>query len=220
MPLVPKLIIDPTDKVVVCGDSLTEQGWWFGLAGRGTRAIDIGRTPGRGGYYRNSGQPAGLTWINSGHSGDRSSNIAADVPGRITAHGAQCLILAVGVNDAYFGVSDGTFSTNYNSIADQARAAQPGLKIACATIFTIGDDVPNGTEANIDAKNAIMAATAARVSGTYMDVRSKVVQYLLANNPGHAPAGILTDDGIHASDTVGKPMYSAWAAPYVQYTGR
>ena len=219
MPLLPKLIVAPADKIVFCGDSITFFGWWYHLIGMSNAATDVGNVFGRGGYYRTGGLPPGMTFVNSGVSGDTAALIAADVAGRITAYAAQCLILAVGVNDVRFGTPDANFSTSINSIVDQARAAQPTLKIAATGVFVNGEDLPGATETDILAKNAIQAATMARVSGTWADVHTPLVAWEAINNPGHAANGFLTNDGFHPN-ALGNFQYSEWVYPYVQYPGR
>jgi len=216
MSLIAKLPIARNSKVGVIGDSITFFGWYYHLIGLSRFATDIGRSPSRGGYYRTSEPPLDIVWINSGQSGDRISNIEANVAGRITAYQLQAIILAIGVNDLRFGTSLGTFSTLFNSTVDQARAAQPGLNIAATGIFCNGEDIPNATESGLLALNAIQAATMDRVNGTWTDVHSKVVEWEAENNPSHLPGGLLTDEGFHPSD-LGKFKFSEWVNPYIQY---
>jgi lysophospholipase L1-like esterase len=216
MALLPQMTIKATDKVVVCGDSITAATWYRDLITMSGAGTDIGNSPGRGGYYKHADPaPPSGNWINSGVGGNVAGDIAAAVAARISNYAAQCLILEVGINDVLLSVSDATFSTNYNSIGDQALAAQPSLKIICVPIFMDGEDTPNIADANVNAKNAIIAATAARIGGTYADVRTPAVAWEVANNPGHAFSGFLTDDGVHPSTPLGKLMFSTWVRPYI-----
>lgn len=221
MALLPQLIIAPTDKVVICGDSITAANppWYRDLIAMGGRGTDIGNAPGRGGYYRHVDPPAGVTWVASGVPGNKASDIAADVANRITNANPQCLILQVGVNDITGGTSDGSFSTSFNSIVDQARVTIPTLKILSVGIFLDLENIPNGTEANIDAKNAIQLASMVRIGGAYAPVRTQIVAWEAINNPGMAASGFLTSDGIHPN-TLGNYQISFWTSPYVTYSGR
>lgn len=219
MPTLPKLIVSATDKIVFCGDSITFFGWWWYLIGLSSLATDVGNVPGRGGYYRTSGPPAGMSWVNSGVSGDKAADIDAAVASRITAYAAQCLILQIGVNDVRFSTTDPNFSTSYNSIVDKSIAAQPTLKILGVSIFLNGEDIPNASDTDIANKNAIVAATMARVGGTYADVRTPLVTWEGVNNPGHAATGFLTNDGFHPNAT-GNSLVSGWTYPYVTFPGR
>lgn len=204
MSALPKLILSQADKVVIAGDSLTFFFWYLYLIMLGARK-DVGPSP-------------DISWINSGVSGNTSGDIDAAVASRITAYQAQALIIEVGRNDVVAGVTDLEFTQRFNGIVDKARAAQPNLKIACVNIFLNGEDIPNSYDTDINAKNAIMAATMARVGGTYMDVRSKVVAWEIANNVTHATSGLLTApaDGVHPND-FGKVMMGLWVDQYIQY---
>lgn len=219
MALAPKLIVAATDKIVFCGDSITFFGWWFHLIGMSRRATDLGDAPGRSGYFYSSGPPAGMSWVNSGVSGDKIADIQAAVASRITAYGAQCLVMAIGVNDVRFSTGDSAFSTSFNATIDAAIAAQPSLKILSTGIFVNGEDLPGAVETDIANKNAIQLATMVRVGGTYADVHTPLVTWEGVNNPGHAASGFLTADGFHPN-AIGNSLISEWVYPYVQFPGR
>ena len=221
MALLPKLIVGPADKIVVCGDSITAPtgGWWFHLAGMACTATAVVSVPGRGMSYRNGGPPPGISWVNSGVSGDKIADIQAAVASRITAYGAQCLIMAIGVNDVRFSTTDPNFSTSFNATIDAALAAQPSLKILSTGIFCNGEDIPNASDTDIANKNAIQLATMVRVGGVYADVRTPLVAWEAVNNPGHAVSGFLTQEGFHPN-ALGNTLISEWVYPYVQYPGR
>lgn len=218
MPLVPQLIIAPTDKGVMWGDSITAGGWYLPLIAMGATASDIGNAPGRGGYYQKNNPPP-VTWIQSGGVGNTAADIDASVAARLTVYAAQFAFGEWGINDILLATSDVSFAASNNSAWDKALLAQPTLKVACCSIFCDQENIPNSTEANIDAKNAIMAATMARVGGTFVDVRTPLLAWELINNPAHDPSGHLTVDGIHPN-TLGNFLWSQWAYPYVRYSGR
>lgn len=213
MPLVPKLIINPLDRIVGLGDSITP-GWYGPLNAYLDAAYfpstNIARVPGLGGVLTTpagsvrSGPNRKPVWINSGGSGNTTGDvIAAGIPARVTNHNPNVLFIELGANDVVLDVANATFEANYTQIIVDSRAVIPALRIACFSVLCKGENWPNGANAydtvptGITAKNAIIAAVAAAQSCTYVDVRTPLLAELPTLNPGHLDQGFWTSDNVH-----------------------
>jgi lysophospholipase L1-like esterase len=208
----PTTPVSPLDIIVFVGDSITEQGW-FNPA---VAAIDAGFVPrvspgGRatGAVGVATGKVASVTptsftpslqVVNSGESGDGVQNIVANVATRITAFNPTLVVLEVGVNDCLGDTDLGLFTTDYNSILDQTIAANPGVKIMCVPIITIGEQwktvsgvpqwndklVPPPSNPTftpwIDDYNAVIQAACTRVGANYVETRNEYLAYESTHN--------------------------------------
>lgn len=145
--------------------------------------------------------------VNSGVGGNKTADIAADVPGRITDHDPDVVVLFVGINDITFGVPLEDTLDNYESILTQIRAWSPTVPIVCVSELWYGEQWLSGPlrwsntpdyDAAIDAVCSGYAALASTYSATSIDVRSPFLVYESVNNvPEPGARGFTSDDGLH-----------------------
>jgi lysophospholipase L1-like esterase len=235
MPSPSTVTIRRGDTIVIVGDSLVEIGSYVPLQDSVTRAFAV-PAPNYPGYatvlagqaavrvappyVSPPGPPASpVTWVNSGVSGNRLFNIAADVPGRITQYNPTVVIIACEINDVINGFrTDLQSQTDLTTIITQTRAAIPSVRllfVAALThgeLWTTGPVGNNADDALIDSKTAALQTTCDTLSVCFANPRATLWQWEQANNLSNVASGpsILTSDGIHPNDN-GKLWLSAVA---------
>ena len=156
---------------------------------------------------------ASVTAINSGVPQNQISDIAADIPGRITNYNPDVVVILIGVNDVR-GVPTGpppleTFRTNYATVVDTVKATLPNCRIMLVSILYAGEkwaSVPppahfagNTYDATIDAWNNVIRYLAESRGCVYVDGRgaSAIVEPTGNTPEPGAVSGFLTDDQVH-----------------------
>lgn len=162
-------------------------------------------------------------WFNSGVAGDDCTNVVGNVATRVNVYKPDLLIDWVGVNCVQHAVSDATCLANHASIIAQAKAANPDLQVIAMSPLCIGENWPDGANANdaaLDAKAAIVKSTVQAAGGTYADLRTPMFAYEAIHNPGHLTIlGPLTNSdasAIHPND-VGRAFLQTVMLPFFQF---
>jgi lysophospholipase L1-like esterase len=230
--------IDGGEHIVFCGDSRTNLGWFNDaltaiaatFAAHATTKQRFSVNTGAPGKIRPGAAPGqvqavtnqkGVTFVNSGVSGNVTADIAAAVPARITNLNPTMLVLWVGINDLINANSLAAFTASYQSILTQTLAAIPTCKIVTLGMWLrleqwilsggvpVGDNPldpppsnPTYTPSLAQYDAAIQAATVA-VGGVFVQPRPDTITYWSVHNtpaPG-AISGILSVDGLHQNAT-------------------
>lgn len=142
------------DRVVFCGDSITDQGVFRPavlaineqLSARrpGAGYVVSGRTVAAGGRGVAATVPRQpIVAIMSGVPGDEISSIAANIPGRITNYNPDVVFLFVGVNDCLVATPLANFNASYDSVLAGIRA-YGDIPVCCLSIFEIGEQWVSG----------------------------------------------------------------------------
>lgn len=172
MPSPPTIEFRANDRVVVAGDSLTANGWFWPLAASIHNALAprqvrtyIGHAAMLSAYGNTPAvspglapQPnAGMVWINSGVAGDDigpigavGGSVGADVPGRITAHSPTVVIIFAGINDEQHFASTGhptesESATNLTNLLTASKAANPSARHLYIAPLCWGENWSAGT---------------------------------------------------------------------------
>ena len=143
--------------------------------------------------------------INSGVSGNKAADIAANVASRITNYNPQAIVLYVGVND--IGGNQAAFGASYASILSQITAWNPAVPVVCLSILSYGEQwqfppllwYSGETGTQIPQYNAYIQSAAASAGATYVNLSTAALNYEQVHNAPQIGAfsGILTRDGIH-----------------------
>jgi len=164
-----------------------------------------------------------LAWFNSGVAGDDCTNVVGNVGTRVNAFRPDLLIDWVGVNCVQHAVSDATCLANHASIITQAKAFNPDLQVIAMSPLCIGENWPDGANANdaaLDAKAAIVKNTVEAAGGTYVDLRTPMFAYEAIHNSGHLTIlGPLTNNdasAIHPND-VGRAFLGGVMLPFFKF---
>ncbi len=164
-----------------------------------------------------------LSFKNSGVNGQTTANCLANLATLVTAKGANVVWVTLGINDILTAVPVGTFATSYAAVLTGIRASLPNAKVVCSTIpchfetWAAGPVWNNADDATVLAfNNAIIAAAAALSPGpaTVVDFRTQLLPWEVVNNPGKAPSGVYTIDGVHPNDT-GRTTAAGFALPSI-----
>lgn len=223
------------DRIVVLGDSITAEypladptnpynGWYHPyLQG----ALDPG-TVSSAGF---GGRDAKPVWLNSGVGGQATVGALADLAALVTDKNPTVVIIELGVNDVDTSVSDANFTTRYQGIVDGIQAVNgSGVRFVMLSILVYGELHTSGAwganshDTDIAAKNAIIATIAAAEGQTYVDLRTPLLAWEVANNPANVATGKFCYDavtGVHptfplvngASTLDARVLMGQWVAP-------
>lgn len=108
--------------IVALGDSLTAG---FGLSRKQAWPALVGEKMRQAGYD--------FEIVNAGSSGDTTAGGLRRLPAILRAHKQiDILIIELGINDAFRGIGVDQIRSNLQTIIDQARVQQPGVKVIIA----------------------------------------------------------------------------------------
>lgn len=225
----PKLVIRPTDTILVTGDSLTEgypqtgYTWsagsqiepaWDTYAGVLRRIIDAkcleisGTRP---------------TWRTSGVGGTKINALYTDRATRLGAYSADVVICAYGINDCNdTETADATFLADYLACIDYQRATKADSRWICVSPRSRGDKwdgsnaSPAGVDARIENKTIKVAeAAASRTNCWFANWRSAWQEWEQLYNTSNLATDSQTYDGVHPV-LPGQEMLAAVIAPLIQ----
>lgn len=206
MSLQTSVALQANDKLVCCGDSLTQNGFNTGGWSTGLNSAIVANGPG------------GVSLVNNGIGGATSTSILAQFSTTL-GYSPTVLQIWIGVNDI------GDLETNFPN-TDPQSSLMPTYKsnieamIAAANTAGVRDIVlvtppdlgehwlsQNGGDAYIEAmREWLLDYCTDNVPGNlvYCDMRSNLIAFGMthASNPSNVNSGILTSDGTHL-DTAG-----------------
>lgn len=203
------------DVVVFLGDSITSDvslalnGWqhpyFEGYLSAGTFS---GGRPG--------GKATTPTFINSGIGGQTAAGALASLTSLVTAYSPKLVVIELGVNDEFTGVSDGNFTTSYQAIISGIRTANgTSVRFLCLSILALGEKHTGGAwganpyDAGILSKNAIIKSSCEAVGGVYADTRTPLLAWEIANNPSNDQTLHFCYDPVDASNG-GLGVHPTW----------
>lgn len=180
-------------SVVVCGfDSIssTLYEWWRAMAD----AIDAA--------FGCTGTGAKPTWINSGVSGNQTSDLLGSEQTRVLQYSPTHMIHMLGLNDCHTNgvtpIPSATSLANTRSYLRTIRDARPGLEVLMVGPWLYGGARPNGVNAFDTAINAVNAGQrqiAADYGYPFVDVRGAYFADATLDPT------VLTSDGIQVHPT-------------------
>jgi lysophospholipase L1-like esterase len=187
--------LQPTERIVFVGDSITMQGGFVELISQGLQSnqaqqnIRVSRHGLNGG--RVPDMSAGKTpW---GEIKPYAEILATDKP--------SILVLYLGINDVMH--SPGTSLEDFESgLTDMLKAAQAaGAAVVLATPAVNGENIDPAAEDQKKLANytEITRQVAEQHGATLCDLRQAFVDYLQQHNIAQARSGLLTYDGVHMS---------------------
>lgn len=186
-----RLTIRPGDKVLMLGDSITVVATWYWWEHLRLAADN---------FYAARGLTA-LTWVDSGISGNTTADLLAGVQARVIDHTPDVVIIHIGINDHFIGLTLQEGIDNYNDLLDAITAALPNVRILMLSpAFDTKRPTP---DAEIDSRRTAFAAIARARGYGYVDLRA----YYSAMSSA-AQTALSSDGGLHPSDPVGRAWWS------------
>ena len=186
-----RLVIRPGDKVLMLGDSITVVAtwyWWEHLR----LAVDA--------FYAARGLTA-QTWVDSGTSGNTTADLLAGVEARVINHNPNVVIIHIGINDDFIGLTQQESIDNYNDLLDAIVLALPNVRIM---MLSPAFDTKRPTaDEEITARRTAFAAIAYARGYPYVDLRA----YYEAMSSTDQTA-LSSDGGLHPSDPIGRAWWS------------
>lgn len=189
-----KVDLNPGDRIVFLGDSITE----------------LGDQP--GGYVSiirdtlTARHPAlGLEIIGAGVSGDKVPDIQERLYRDVLSRQPGIVFIYIGVNDVWHSTmaAGGTPRDRYEEGLRRiiGRVTGAGARAVLCTPSVIGErhDGTNLLDGMLAEYTAVSRRVAREMDIPLIDLRKAFLKYLRGNNVGNRESGILTYDGVHLS---------------------
>lgn len=236
------LTLQPNDKIVMLGDSITAgvgDGTWYGpwltsvdatytrtgtafTSSLATATTKLATATVSAHWAPSNFSP---TVINKGVVGNTVGQMLARVNADVIANSPTVVIVEGGINDAVNGTDLTTFTSNVVALISAIQVGLPGVRMMWIGCFCYGEQFPDPQNALINSYNAPIVTACANASVTYMDIRTPQQAYEQANNvpPPGVISGVLCLDGVgngvHPNDTLGIPLWSSTALALTNITG-
>ncbi|MBS1919549.1 MAG: G-D-S-L family lipolytic protein [Bacteroidetes bacterium] len=188
------LLCMPQKKTIVIffGDSITEQGAQPG--GYITRIDSLCKTEHKRDQY---------VFVGSGIGGNKVYDLYLRLDDDVLSKKPDIVIIFIGVNDVWHkalrqtGTDPDKFEKFYQAIINKLKAI--GSKIVLCTPASIGErtDFSNPQDGDLNEYCNIIRNLAQKNNLKLIDLRKKLLDYNLKNNPENKDRGILTVDGVH-----------------------
>jgi lysophospholipase L1-like esterase len=222
------LTLQPADKMVMFGDSIsTGSGWWgpyvtqinAAYTRAGTAFVNSTGAVTTGGTVTVSSASAAANYsptvIGKGVVGNKVSDLQARVAADVIALSPTVVIIECGVNDLILATPTGTLATNAANLLSTIKASLPTVRLAWVGILCYGENYPDTTwGATVNNYNTVLRTAIEDAGGTYIDVRTPQQTYESIYNvpPPGVIQGILCSDTVHPNATGVQLMSdTAWA---------
>jgi lysophospholipase L1-like esterase len=182
--------------LIVCfGDSITEQG--------GKRGGYVGITAA---LFREACPHLDARLIAAGASGSRVPDLERRCEADVLARRPDAVVVMIGINDVWHTQRGGgtprlEFEAGLRRLVQRLQAAR--IRVILCTPGVIGEKPAgmNPLDTILDDYADVTRQVAIEAAAELVDLRRKFKQYLEKHNPGAAPDGILTYDGVHLTAT-------------------
>ena len=184
------------NKVIFFGDSITQAG--AQPSGYITRIDSMSRIENKAGQFE---------FIGAGISGNKVYDLYLRIEDDVLNKSPDIVLIYIGVNDVWHKRTSGTgtdadkFEKFYQAIINKLKAK--GSKVVLVTPAAIGEktDFSNEQDGDLNKYCNIIRGIAKKNSLPLIDLRQKLLEYDLKNNPENKDRGILTTDGVHLNAT-------------------
>jgi lysophospholipase L1-like esterase len=184
------------NKVIFFGDSITQAGAQRG--GYITRIDSMSKLENKSGQYE---------FIGAGISGNKVYDLYLRLEDDVLNKNPDIVLVYIGVNDVWHKRTSGTgtdadkFIKFYQAIIDKLKAK--GSKVVLVTPAAIGEktDYSNEQDGDLNKYCNLIRDLAKKNNLPLVDLRQKLLDYDLKNNPENKDRGILTTDGVHLNAT-------------------
>lgn len=187
----PPVDVRSGDKALFLGDSITVQATWYWWE-HWRLAADA--------FYLAKGLP-GLTYVDSGISGNTTADLLAGVQARVIDHDPNVVIIHVGINDWFIGLTLQQSIDSMNGLLNAIQAGLPNVRIGM--ISPAFDTKRPTPDAEIRSRRDAFGTIARARSIPYVDLRA-----VYESMPPAAQAALSSDGGLHPSDPVGRAWWS------------
>jgi lysophospholipase L1-like esterase len=202
-------------KIMPLGDSITgSPGCWRAVLW--TNLVNAGYT-GYTDIHFVGTQPAqgcGIPYdgANEGHGGALATNIVSlnELPGWLAATNPDIVLMHLGTNDVWSGLSTSTILAAYTTLIGQMRANNPNMKILVAQIIPMNPSGCTTCAAGVVALDAAIPAWAASITTTQSPVVA-VDQWTGFNDATD------TVDGVHPNDSGNQKIAARWFPPLTAF---
>ena len=196
------------NKVIFFGDSITQAGVQPG--GYITRIDSMSKKENKADQFE---------FIGAGISGNKVYDLYLRIEDDVLNRSPDIVLIYIGVNDVWHKRTSGTgtdadkFERFYQAIINKLKAK--GSKVVLVTPAAIGErtDFSNEQDGDLNKYCNIIRGIAKKNNLPVVDLRQKLLEYDLKNNPENKDRGILTTDGVHLNATGNQFVADAmWAA--------
>jgi lysophospholipase L1-like esterase len=187
--------LQPSDRIIFFGDSITE----------------LGDRP--GGYVSlvrdtlNTRHPdLDIEIIGAGINGNKVPDLQERLPADVLAKQPTTVFIYIGVNDVWHstmswgGTPRDRYAEGLRSILN--RIASSGAQALLCTPSVIGEryDGTNPLDTMLDEYAGISRSVARELKVPVLDLRKIFLKYLQTHNQDNAESGVLTTDGVHLNE--------------------
>jgi lysophospholipase L1-like esterase len=184
------------NKVIFFGDSITQAGAQPG--GYITRIDSMSKNENKADQFE---------FIGAGISGNKVYDLYLRIEDDVLNKSPDIVLIYIGVNDVWHKRTSGTgtdadkFEKFYQAIINKLKAK--GSKVVLVTPAAIGErtDFSNEQDGDLNKYCSIIRGIAKKNNLPLIDLRQKLLEYDLKNNPENKDRGILTTDGVHLNAT-------------------
>jgi lysophospholipase L1-like esterase len=179
-------------KVIFFGDSITQAGAKPG--GYIMRIDSMSKQQNMGDRFE---------FVGAGIGGNKVYDLYLRLEDDVLSKNPDLVFVYVGVNDVWHKRTSGTgvdpdkFEKFYQAIINKIKAKR--AKVILVTPAAIGEktDYTNEQDGDLNRYCALIRSIAAKNELVVVDLRRKLLDYNLQNNPQNKDRGILTTDGVH-----------------------
>ncbi len=183
--------LQPHDRVVFLGDSITQQGAKPG--GYVTLVRDA---------LAKNEQTKSVEVIGAGISGNKVPDLEKRLERDVLSKKPSIVVIYIGINDVWHwnrnrGTKKEDFQSGLERIISQIQ--QAGAKVILCTPSTIGEkpDGSNEFDKMLEEYSAISRKIAEEKHIPLLDLRKAFISHLKEHNKDNAAKGVLTGDGVH-----------------------
>jgi lysophospholipase L1-like esterase len=182
-----------SDRIVLFGDSITEQGEL------------------RNGYVsilRDSlkNKFPGLAIIGAGISGNRVPQLQERLNRDVLSQRPTIVIIYIGINDVWHfekhgaGTPKETYESGLHDLVLRINKAGVGVVVCTPSVIGERRRGENPFDAMLEEYSAISRSVARDLGAHLCDLRKAFIDHLALHNPDNKPEGILTVDSVHLND--------------------
>jgi lysophospholipase L1-like esterase len=187
----PGVTLQPRDRIVFLGDSITEAG-----AKPGGYVTLVKET------IAARKKNLEVEVIGAGISGNRVPNLEQRLERDVLAKKPTLVVIYIGINDVWHSLKGGgtpkaEFDAGLRRIIEKIQSA--GAKVILCTPSVIGErnDGANSLDTMLNEYAAVSRTVARETKAELLDLRRQFLAYLKKNNPKNAEKDLLTTDGVH-----------------------
>jgi len=187
--------INPGDRIIFLGDSITRQGDQPGGYVTIVRDTLTARHP-----------DLGLEIIGAGVSGNKVPDLQERLHSDVFSRQPTIVFIYIGINDVWHSIKPqgGTPASRYEAGLRSiiGRTTSSGARVVVCTPSVIGErhDGSNSLDTMLDEYADISRRVARELDVPLVDLRKAFLKHLRDHNPDNLEQGILTYDGVHLSN--------------------